>query len=517
MKNNDKYYINIGKATDIKDLKQRKIYRYFEILPGFLAWTTLFSAIIFSLFFPSFVAYFIIIFCLYWLFRAIYFSFCLCSSYKEMRKNLNTDWNEKLKLIPESKNIFHLIIFPMYKEDIVVARESFQALLKTQYPKEKMIVVLGIEERAGKTAKEIAEKIKSEFGDRFYKFLITTHPKDIQGELAGKGSNETWAIKQAKEKIIDVENISYNDIIVSCLDIDTQVFPQYFSILVYQWFNCSCPYLTSFQPIPLYLNNISEAPFFSRVVSSCNVFWQMIQQQRPEKIVTYSSHSMSFKALNEMNFWQTNVVSEDAGVFWKAFLFYNGDYQIFPLHYPVSMDSCLSKNLKDTIISQYKQQRRWAWGSEGIPYLLFGFLKNKKIPFIKKFHYAFLLVEGCWAWATNALLILFLGWLPIMLGGSVFRETMLSYSLPSITGNIMKITLIGIVVFVIINTLLLGSRNFYFSKSENFFILTQWIFLPISLIIFGALPALDAQTRLMLGKYMGFSVTEKVRKKIAKN
>lgn len=514
--NNNKDYINIGKATDIKDLKQRKIYRCFEILPGFLAWTTLLGAIIFSWLFPAFIAYFIIIFCLYWLFRALYFAFCLISSYKEMRKNLKIDWNKKIAIIPESKNIFHLIIFPMYKEDITVARESFQALIKSQYSKEKMIVILGIEERAGDIGKQTAEKIKQEFGNKFYKFLITTHPNNIQGELAGKGSNETWAIRQAKEKIIDIENIPYKDIIVSCFDIDTQVFPQYFSILTYRWLTCSNPYLRSFQPIPLFLNNISEAPFFSRVVSSCNVFWQMIQQQRPEKIVTYSSHSMSFKALNEMNFWQTNVVSEDAGVFWKAFLFYDGNYEILPLHYPVSMDSCLSKTLKDTIISQYKQQRRWAWGSEGIPYLLFGFLKNKKIPFIKKFHYAFLLIEGCWAWATNALIILFLGWLPIMLGGNAFQETMLSYNLPHITGNIMKITLIGIVVFVVINTLLLRSRNFYFSKSENLFILAQWIFLPISLIVFGALPALDAQTRLMLGKYMGFSVTEKIRK-VAKN
>ncbi len=508
----DKSYLKIANANDLENFKERAIYRAFEILPGFLVWVTLIGMVVISWLYPVWAGFFVIAFCIYWLFRTIYFSIILGFAYKKLDENLNIDWFKKIKELPEEKwkDIYHLIIFPMYNEEITIVKESFQALIDSKYPKDKMIVVLGIEERVGEKGQEVAKKIEELYGNKFYKFLITNHPQNIPGETAGKGSNETWAIRQAKEKIVDAENIPYEDIIVSCFDIDTQVYSYYFSCLAYHFLTEPSPHRCSFQPVPFYLNNIFEAPFFSRVVSSCNVFWQMIQQQRPEKIVTYSSHSMSFKALVEMDFWQTNIVSEDAGIFWKSFLFYDGNYRVVPLHYPVSMDSCVAKTLKQTIINQYKQQRRWAWGSEGTPYVLYGFLKNKKISFKKKFQYGFLLIEGFWAWATNVLIILFLGWLPIMLGGEQFRNTVLSYKLPDITGKIMAVALLGVVVFVIINSLLL--RSFYASYWKNKFIIAQWIFLPFSLIIFGAIPAIDAQTRLMLGKYLGFNITDKVRK-----
>lgn len=514
----EKYYINVGRAADLKNPWERKIYRAFEILPGFLVWLTLISMFLFSWLKPVWTAFFIIVFSIYWVLRTFHFTLHVVPAYREMKASLKTNWQLKLEelfKIDPNKNwrkIYQLIIFPMYKEGFEVVNGSFRALIESDYPKERMIVVLATEERAGEKAQKVAEAIKKEYGDKFFKFLITLHPQNISGEIAGKGSNESWAGHRVKEEIIDLLNIPYEDVIASSFDIDAQVYPQYFSCLTYHYLTNPKALKSSFQPIPLYFNNFYEAPFFSRVVSSSNVFWQMMQQQRPEKITTYSSHSMSFKALVGMDFWQTNVVSEDAGVFWKAFLFYDGDYQIIPIHYPVSMDSCVGGSTWQTIKNQYKQQRRWAWGSEGIPYLFFGFLKNKKIPLNKKLSYALLMTESFWAWGTNALLILFLGWLPILLGGREFNSMMLSYSLPKMVQQLMTVALIGVFASVFVSTLLLRFNLHAPVKRKTLLMVVQWIFLPFSLIIFGSFPAIEAQTRLMLGKYMGFWVTEKVRR-----
>ena len=71
------YYSKIGRAKDLKNWKERVIFRFFEILPGASSLTILFLAAILSWLQPLWVAVFIIIFVVFWFFRTIYFSFCL--------------------------------------------------------------------------------------------------------------------------------------------------------------------------------------------------------------------------------------------------------------------------------------------------------------------------------------------------------------------------------------------------------------------------------------------------------
>lgn len=502
-----KDYLNISQVKDLKNPKEKILYRFLEIFPGFLSWGTLITALILSFLAPIVVAIFIILFDFYWLLKVAYLSLHQISSFLEMKKNLKTNWLEKLNQFPNWQKIYHLIILPFYKEGEEIVEGSCQALVETKYPKDKMIVVLTTEEKAGPESQKVTKIIKRKFSKKFFKFLITTHPKNLPGEMAGRGSNTRWAIKEAEEKIIKSLKIPEKNVIVSTFDIDTKPYPQYFSCLTFNYLNNR---KASYQPIPVYNNNIWLAPAFSRVISTSGTFWQMMQQERPEILVTYSSHSTPLKVLQKIGY-PNNVVSDDSRIFLKAFLFYDGDYQVIPLHYPISMDAVLSKNLLRTIINQYRQQRRWAWGCNDIPFLLFGFLKNKKISLSQKLRHSLNILDGFWSWATASLMIFFLGWLPLILGGEKFNVTLLFYNLPGLTRNLMTLAMIGMLISCIISFLILPPRPKNFNRFRNISLIFQWLLLPFTLIFFGAFPALEAQTRLMLGKYLGFWPTEKVR------
>jgi cellulose synthase/poly-beta-1,6-N-acetylglucosamine synthase-like glycosyltransferase len=493
------------------------------MIPGMVSLGTLFGVLVFSWLLPSVVSVFIICFCFYYLFRIFYFSLHQIFGYFRVKINMRKDWLKELKKIKTPtiksvaswKDIYHIVILPAYKESKEIIEESIITLTKVDYPKEKMIVVLAVEERAGKFFEEQANNIAKKYSDNFYKFAVYVHPDGIEGEISGKGSNTAYAGRQIKEHIVDQLKIPYENILISTFDIDTKAFPQYFACLTWYYLTEENSVNASYQPVPVYNNNIWTASFFSRVVSTSNTFWQMIQQERSEKLTTYSSHSTPAKAFFEVGY-PANVVSDDSRIFWKSYLYYDGNYRVVPIYYMVSMDAVMAKNFWSTILNQYKQQKRWAWGCNEIPYMMFGFINNKKISFRKKAGHLYTILDGFWSWATAALLLFMLGWLPVLLGGEKFNFTVLSFNLPILTSQIMTISMLGMLVSAILSTVLLPKvprgMKWYVRWFKKLTIFLQWAFLPITLIIFGSAPSLDAQIRLMFGKYLGFWVTEKIRK-----
>ena len=498
---------HVGRASELEG-RDRLLYRFFEILPGLLSWTTLVGVVLLSFLAPKIAAYLIIGFSLFWLLKTIYLSIHVRHNWRRLRNNMNTNWSDKVSNL-KYDHLWQLVLLPYYNESFETVSNTVKKLAETTGNKKKMIVVLAPEERAGDCATDIASRVIKEYRDIFGHTLVSVHPKNIPGEMAGKGSNIAYAAEVARTEILDKNDIPYEDVIVSAFDIDTMVYKDYFLCIVWHFLTTEDPHHTSFQPIPLYNNNIWDAPPFSRVAATSGTFWQMIQQERPEKLATFSSHAVSFKALYEVNYWQRNMVSEDSRIFWNLLFANNGNYNVIPISYPVSMDANLAPSSWQTFKNIYKQNRRWTYGAENIPYILYHSIKNKKFPLWKKIHLSLVQIEGFWSLTTHPLVLFSLGWLPLLVGGREFSTTILSYNLPIVARTFLTLAMFGLIISAIISTSLLPPRPKHHPKSKYIGMVLQWVLVPITMIIFSALPGLDSQTRLMFGRYMGFWVTPK--------
>jgi cellulose synthase/poly-beta-1,6-N-acetylglucosamine synthase-like glycosyltransferase len=494
--------------------REKDLQRTLEIIPGAISWGIILTLAGLAILRPTVCAIAIIVFDFYWIIRTTYLTTLLIMAYRRLAKEQKHDWlRECYGLSPAQdwQRIHHLIIFPVYNESLEVLRPSLEALRQCRYPKEKMIVVVAFEERHP-PCREYAKLLEQEFGRSFLGYLSTFHPDGLPGETRTKGANATWAAKQAKD-FLSSHNIPVKDTVISCFDADTCVNEQYFSCLSYHFLTNPKPHQASYQPIPVYNNNIWYAPSFSRLVEISASFCEMIDSMRLEKFVTFSSHSMSFKTLIDIGYWPVDMISDDSVVYWKAFLFYNGAYRVIPLYTTVSMDVAYSTNFIKTIVMQYKQKRRWAWGVENFPLVVREFMKNRHISLFTKIRKAYNLLEAHVTWALWAILITLIAPLPILLGGAFFNQKPIGYNLPLMTGMLFNFTLFTSIVWILLSITILPPRPKDVSWTKYLTLVAEWILVPIIIVILGSPPALDAQTRLMLAKYMEFNTTKKERRK----
>lgn len=533
-------------------MMKRSAYRFWEILPGAITWSILLLPFILSYVWPVGVAYFIIVFDAYWLIKALVMGGHLVFGYLHMNRATKIDWLDRLhqtddlnrlseelfmkyhrvkgfearrlreeweqveaiRALPEKqkpwRNVVHAVIFAIYKESYEVVEASVRACFEGNYPKDKLLIVLALEARAGEPAQAVARKIQEQFAGKFRDILVSTHPDGIAGELKAKGANVYHAGKEL-QRYIDEKGIAYDDVMVSCFDADTLASRQYFANVTYNYIIHADRTFRSYQPIPLFSNNIWDVPAINRLVAFGSSYWQMIESTRPHRLVNFSSQAMSLKTLVDIDFWDRGVVSEDSKQFYRAYYHYNGQHKVVPIFTPVSMDAVLGKNLWDTLKAQYIQKRRWAWGIEHFPYTVEKFFTTRgQMTFYQRIIHPFRIMEGHVSWATSSLLIALGGWLPILMNMD-FRSNILAYHLPVLAGNMLSLTWLGIVVSTVVSFKLLPKRPAKYGRMKVLEMVLQWVLVPISGIIFGSIPAIESETRLMLGKYLGFHVTAKER------
>jgi hypothetical protein len=176
------------------------------------------------------------------------------------------------------------------------------------------------------------------------------------------------------------------------------------------------------------------------------------------------------------------------------------------------MDTVREDSWWKSLKNLYFQQRRWAWGAENIPYLLWEFKKHPEINWWKKASVFFHEMEGKWSWAVVALLITILGRLPLWIASNELRQSALFFNTPHILEILMTLAMIGLFVSATMSMLIMPARPKSHRPHKYLYMIFQWLLLPVSLVLFSSFPCIDAVTHLMLGKYLGFNVSAKKRR-----
>jgi len=406
----------------------------------------------------------------------------------------------------QPKDMLHAIIIATYNEAREVLEPTIQTVLASKYDMKKVILVLAYEERGGPEVDVNANALIDEYRHHFKHAIAVKHPKDLPGEVIGKGGNITYA-GRVLEKYITEKNIDPKRVIVTSLDADNRPHPQYLSALSYLYAAAPDPVRVSYQPIPMFTNNIWDAPAPMRVIATGNTFWNVVLSLRPHMIRNFSSHAQSMQALIDTDYWSVRTIVEDGHQFWRTYFRYDGKHDVYPIYLPIYQDAVLSSTLLKTLKAQFIQLRRWAWGASDVAYVLeTGYFRNNKVPKMDLTMKFLRLLEGHVSWATAPLILAFSAFIPLLFNPQDYAAN----QLPQIASRIQTVALIGIFITLFLSLKLLPPKPARYKRHRTVFMVVQWIFLPVTTILYNALSALYSQTRLMFGRYLGkFDVTEK--------
>ena len=510
-------------------------YRFFEVLPGATSWSILILPFVLSTFVPKVVIFFIIAYLLLWFVKSIGMDVRAIQGYKKMElyKKLNwtdmiddleagkihhsqkmyPDWHkrniDRLAIAPapvKPSDLIHAIIIATYKESREVLEPTIQAVLESKYDMSKVILVLAFEERGGPDTEVRANQLVAEYKDKFMGALAVKHPDNMPGEVRGKGGNITFAGREL-EKYLKARAIDPIRVVVTTLDSDNRPHPWYLASVSYTYCICPEPQYISFQPIPIFTNNIWDAPAPMRVVATGNSFWMTLMMLRPHILRNFSAHAQSMQTLIDTDYWSVRTIVEDGHQFWRTYFRYEGKHEVYPIFLPIFQDAVFAGGYWKTLKAQFIQMRRWAWGASDIAYVAEkGFFTPNTISRFDVWAKWLRLMEGHVSWATSALLIAFGALIP-----ALFNPKDLSSNLLPITASrIETIALAGIFVTLYFSLKILPPKPARYKRRRTFFMIIQWVYLPVTTIVYSGASALYSQTRLMFGKYLDkFDVTEK--------
>jgi hypothetical protein len=535
------------KLIEIPLVKDRdRVYRWFERVPGILSWSLLALPAILSLISTTLAAYFVLVYLLLWVIKAIALNVRMIQGYKKINEYMAYEWSKLLNELDNpkkayaqyeqgispswhlnniksiesrgenrlyQKDIYNAVIIAVYNETRDIIEPTLRSIIQSSYNLKKLIVIIAYEERGGIEVRSTIEELVDQYKHQFYLMEGVEHPKDIANEVIGKGGNITFAGRRLKN-ILDEKNLAYENVIVTTLDSDNRPHPEYFAALTYAYIACPDYVHTSFQPISMFTNNIWDVPAPMRVIATGNSFWNIVLALRPHMLRNFASHSQSMQTLIDTDFWSVRTIVEDGHQYWRTYFTYDGNHDVHPILIPIYQDAVLSSTYTKTLKAQFIQVRRWAWGASDIAYVLqMGWRRKNRISKVDLFMKTARLIEGHVSWATASLLLLLGAFVPLYLSPHS-STSIVAHQLPIIASRIQTFAMVGMFIGIYLSIRLLPPKPPRYKTRHRVYMILQWVYLPVTTIVYSGLAALYSQTRLLFGRYLGkFDVTEKAVKK----
>lgn len=507
-------------------------WRIFEMLPGITSWSILLLPFILAMFnYVLAAAILMIAYLMLWFVKAIALNLRALQGYKKLNEHQAVDW---LKLMEDLKNdelegklpdwhyenkkrdldnpngidpdeIIHAVIIATWNEAREILQPTLENVKNSLYDKQKMIVLLAYEDRGGPAVEKQAKELMAEYEDVFFISRATKHI-DQPGEVIGKGGNITAAGRELLN-IVKKEGIDPKNVLVTTLDADNRPHEKYFANLAYIYSVIHDPKYMSFQPLPMFTNNIWDAPAPMRVIATGNSFWMLVQGLRQHMLRNFSAHAQPLHGLIETDFWTVRSIVEDGHQFWRSYFAFHGKHEVIPIFLPIYQDAVMAKGYARTMKAQFIQLRRWAYGASDISYVAkYGFFTKNMIPKRDVWFKFLRLFEGHVSWATSPLILLFGAIIPWLFN----QDSFLANQLPQLSSRIQTLALVGILVTMFISFRILPPKPARYKRHRTVLMVVQWVLLPLTTIGFNSMAAINSQTRLLFGRYLGkFDVTEK--------
>lgn len=409
----------------------------------------------------------------------------------------------------ETDWVRHVVLLPNYKEPFELLARTLHGLAAQEGARERLFVVLAMEE-AEPGALQKAQRLRRIFQGRFADVLITVHPAGLPGEVAGKGANQNWAARRAKEELVDRRGIPLEHLTLTSCDADSVLHPYYFAALARLFAGDPHRYRRFWQA-PLRMDlNIWQVPAAVRLITYFANAVQISELANPLRLnFPLSTFSLSFKLADEAGYWDSAVIAEDWHMFLRCAFAVGGQVNLQPIFLPTSANAVYGETLWRSLVNSYQQRLRHAWGVQDAGYIIRQWPRLPQVPWHRKLlflakvlHDHLIFSAGGLAVAVGALLLVSLH--------SIALISLPILSALGIVSTLGNLCLTGGMVAV------LAAEHHHCREHRDGWrpgaLLADVITAPfLAVISFGTvcMPAMHAQTKLMLGSQLAYRTTPK--------